>query len=350
MRLSRLFTLIAAAILASGCGEHAAPSGGPTEPTVKAFALSGGGGRRSELTGTLRAPVESPLAFQVGGRIVARLVSAGQSVAAGQPLFELDKRDLEQMLHTAEADLAAAKAALATAEVDFARNQSLHTKNFISTQALERFSLLRQEAKARWESAAARHQQALNTVAYGRLQSPADGVLIDVIGEPGQVVYAGQTVALLAQSKAREIEVYLPEGMTPPANGELMTENTPAQAIKLREVAGALDPQGRTRRARYTILGATDTMVLGSIARVRFDGAPGGADTFSVPIGALSERGKGASIWRIHDGHVASVPVSIVAVDKDQVRIRGPLQAGEAIVALGTHLLTENMAVRVAGQ
>jgi hypothetical protein len=47
-------------------------------------------------SGTVRARVEAPLAFQVGGRIVARRVDAGQSVRAGQTLMSLDPRDLDQ--------------------------------------------------------------------------------------------------------------------------------------------------------------------------------------------------------------------------------------------------------------
>lgn len=336
--------------LLAACEKPVSSPAGTTEPRVKAFTLSDGGQTRFELTGTLRAPVESPLAFQVSGRIAARLVNAGQSVVTGQPLFELDQRDLAQSQQATEADLAAAKAALATAEADLARQQLLLARNFISQQALERFSLLKQEAKTRWESALARHQQAQNALGYARLRAPADGVLIEVSGEPGQVVNVGQTVALLAQSRTREIEVYLPEGLTPPATGEIVIGDGQVQPIHLREVAGALDPQGRTRRARYTILGATDALILGAVLHARFERERRDADTFLVPLGALSERGDGAHIWRIRDGHVVKVAVSVLSVENDRVRIRGPLEAGQKIVALGTHLLMDNMPVRIAGQ
>ncbi|HNR00395.1 MAG TPA: biotin/lipoyl-binding protein, partial [Trueperaceae bacterium] len=67
------------------------------------------------LSGIVRARIEAPLAFQVGGRIIARRVDAGQAVSAGQVLFELDPADLEQAVRAAEADAAAAETAWRTA-------------------------------------------------------------------------------------------------------------------------------------------------------------------------------------------------------------------------------------------
>mgnify|MGYP003613848885 FL=1 len=48
-----------------------------------------------ELAGEIRARVESPLGFRVSGKIVRRLVEAGQSVKRGQALAELDPRDYQ---------------------------------------------------------------------------------------------------------------------------------------------------------------------------------------------------------------------------------------------------------------
>ena len=44
------------------------------------------------------------------------------------------------------------------------------------------------------------------------------------------------------------------------------------------------------------------------------------------------------------------VPVRVLALNSETARIRGPLVAGERIVALGTHLLHEGMRVRELGR
>ena len=54
--------------------------------------------------------------------------------------------------------------------------------------------------------------QVSNQAGYSELQADADGVVMEVPTEPGQVVAAGQTVVKLARDGAREAEVFLPEG------------------------------------------------------------------------------------------------------------------------------------------
>lgn len=348
------FPTVSLAIIAvslAGCGDAAQPdpAGTPLPPFVKTVGVTPGSLSTLGLSGIVRARIESPLSFQVGGRIATRSVDAGHFVKAGQILFELDKRDLEQGVRAAEADLAAANAALATAGSDLARNRQLLEKDFISTQALERVELTRREAQTRRDVAIARLTQARNTLGYGHLRAPASGMLIDVTGEAGQVVAPGQPVALLAQTDDREVEVYFPEGTTPPETGEAVLADG-SLALKLRETAGAVDRQGRTLRARYTVMGRSDQVLLGSVIRTRFQSGAGAKSDVSVPLASINERGNGPRVWRVKDGQVTSVPVAVLAIDGETARIRGPLSEGERVVALGTHLLTENMKVRSLGQ
>jgi RND family efflux transporter MFP subunit len=338
---------LAAGLVLAGCDDPAAPGTGQAPPPfVKTVAVADGAGAHLGLSGTVRARVESPLAFQVGGRIASRQVDAGQTVAAGQVLFELDRRDLEQSVAAAAADLAAATAGLGIAETDLIRNQQMQKKNFTSAQAMERAVLTQREAQTRRDAATARLAQARNALGYGRLQTPAAGVLIDVTGESGQVVTAGQAVAMLAQAGEREIEVWFPDGVTPPEQGETLLPDGIVVPLKLRETAGAVDPQGRTRRARYTVLERQEVLVLGAVQRARFVGQEGLASDFKVPIAAIDERAQGPRVWRFQDGRVAPVPVTVLAVDAESAHIRGPLATGDHIVALGTHLLHEDMPVR----
>jgi len=339
--------LAVCALFLVACNDPAEPrKAAATPPLVKSVAVRGSSAATLGLSGTVRARVESPLAFQVGGRIARRLSDAGQAVRGGQVLFEMDTRDLQQSVSAAEADLAAARAALATAEADLDRHRQLERQNFVSAQALERAELARREAQTRRDAATAHLAQARNALGYGRLQAPAAGVLIDVTGEAGQVVAAGQAVALLAQAAEREIEVHFPEGVTPPEDGEVVAADGSTLPLRLRETAGAVDAHGRTRRARYTLLEQPESVVLGAVLRTRFAAADANASDFVVPIGALDERSQGPRVWRIRDGRVEPVAVEVLALDGETARIRGPLAAGERVVALGTHLLSENMAVR----
>ena len=50
--------------------------------------------------------------------------------------------------------------------------------------------------------------------------------------------------------------------------------------------------------------------------------------------------------WRVRDGAVEPVPVSVMYTDGELVHVRGALSEGDTVVALGTHLLTPGMKVR----
>ncbi|MDY0073824.1 MAG: efflux RND transporter periplasmic adaptor subunit [Thauera sp.] len=357
MRFS-VFAPLFAALVLTACDQAPPPEAkAKAPPFVRTVTVTAANKGEIGLSGTVRARVETPLAFQVGGRIIRRLVDAGEQVKAGQLLFEIDPHDLEQGVRAAQADLAAAETALATAHADLSRTEQLQARNFTSAQALERFELSRREAETRREAAAARLVQARNALSYARLQAPAAGVLIDVVAEPGQVVAVGQQIGLLAQAGERELEVNFAGRTSPPARGELIRDDGSRLELELRETAGAIEPQGRTLRARYTVHGAAGELVLGAVLRARFaDSAEPGSE-FVVPLAAVNERGAGAQVWRLRggsdgsggsggEGSVEAVAVTVHGSDGESARVSGPLQSGDRVVALGTHLLSEGMAVR----
>lgn len=335
-----------ATMFISACSKPDNSTSDTPPPFVKTVTVQSDSGAMLGLSGTVRARVESPLSFQVGGRIAQRLVDSGQLVRAGQVLFALDTRDLQQQVNASEADVAAAEASLATANADLTRSQQLFDRGLASEQALERAQLVLQEAQARRDASNARLAQARNAFEYGKLASPSDGVLIDVRGENGQVVAPGQAVAVLAQAGQREVELNFPEHEVPPQSGVVLLNDGSTIALTLREVAGSADSQTRTVRARYRITENAERLVLGSVVRTRFHAAEHETVEFSVPIAALDDRGHGPRVWRLDFQRVNPVAVDVIAISNDRARIRGPLTTDDRIVSLGTHLLIDDMLVR----
>ena len=348
MRLStRILSALVAGALLGGCGGEPPPAVTDGARWVRTAAVEAAGGQRAQVSGTVQARYETPLAFQVTGRIQQRRVDAGQRVAAGETLFTLDPRDFEQAVRVARADLDAAEAERATAAAETRRNRDLLERRFISPQVFEQVELAEAGARERAEAARARLEQAENALAYATLPAPQAGIVTGVVADPGQVVASGEPVATLALDGPREIAVQLPEAVGEPAAGRIVAGPGTGDALVLREVAGAADPVTRTWPARYRIEagGSATPPRLGAVVRVELD-LGDGPPLLEVPVGAINERGRGPQVWRIVDGRAQPFPVTLVSMDTERARILADLAPGTEVIALGTHLLEPGMPVR----
>lgn len=333
-----VFTLMA-------CSEPPSADG-TSAPWVKTQRIDSGNGIDLSLTGIVRAKVESPLAFRVNGQISERLVTAGARIKSGQVLFRQDPSDSSAMLRAASAERASAQAALASAKAETARQRELFDKGFISQQFLDRTELNERELNTRAKAAQSQLSQAQNASAYTTLRAPANGLLLDVTGEPGQVVSAGQAVAVFAQDGEREVEVFFPDRVSVPERGDMITADGSKEVIVLVETAGALDALSRTQRARYKLTGNTPAPSLGAVVQTRFAVPELTANTVEVPLAALDERGKGPRVWLIKEGKAQPMPVVVTLLSSETARIRAAFPANTALIVLGTHLLKPGMAVR----
>ncbi len=345
----KVVSLLLATLVVAGCSDQADSSASTRQhvPWVKTALIKPDSGAALNLSGTVRARFETPIAFQINGRIAVRAVDAGQRVKPDQVLFELDARDLDQSFRAAQAEQAAAQASVNTALSDLRRNRELMKESFISKQGFERIELTVKEAQTRAEAAMVRVKQAQNALGYAVLRADSPGILMDVTAEQGQVVSAGQPVATLAKDGEREIEVSLPDGITPPPKGVIELKGGDRITVTLRESAGAADVSSRTIRARYQLPPLPpESLQLGSVVRIQLQRSGQDRGLVTVPIGALDERGDGARVWQVVDGKAQPIAVNVMSLGVDEARVQGNLKADSRVISLGTHLLTPGMAVR----
>ena len=201
-----------------------------------------GSGGDLVLSGNIEV-TDAQLGFKVPGRVIARLVSEGDRVKAGELVARLDDADQQQQLALRRAELAGAAAALAELEagsrpqeiaaaaatlrsaeaerdrarLDFARQQELRSKDAIAdrefeasqaqlkvaearaAEAAERLTLVTEgpraedlaQGRARVDQARAAAALAEIQLENTRLTSPLTGVVLSDNIEPGEFVAAG---------------------------------------------------------------------------------------------------------------------------------------------------------------
>ncbi|MBB2960933.1 efflux RND transporter periplasmic adaptor subunit [Methylobacterium sp. R2-1] len=338
----------------AGCspGETAVAPEPPLVQTVEVAPAVGGIAR---YTGVIRARTESNLGFRVGGKIFERLVDPGDHVRRGQPLMRLDRTDFTLALNAARASVEAARAQMIKARADEERSRKLVGEGWTSRQTYDQNKAAADAAIAQFASAEAQASQIANQAGYSELQADADGVVMEVPSEPGQVVAAGQTVVRLARDGAREAEIFLPEASRRLATGQasatLYAEGETTYPARLRELSATADPATRTYRARYILSGGGEDAPLGATVTLRLK--PNEASrpaSVSVPLGALFDAGAGSAVWRLDaaTNTVDAQPVAVARLSEESAEVASGLRPGDRIVALGAHLLKAGQRVRQA--
>lgn len=305
-------------------------------------------------TGVIAARVQSNLGFRVAGKIIERMVDTGQTVRAGQPLMKLDPADLQLTIVAQNNAITAARAVALQARSDEERYRKLVGDGWISHQRYEQAKSAVDSAEAQLASAEANAQLARNAQDYSILLADADGVVVEALSEPGQVVSAGQTVIRLAHSGPREAAVNLPEGVRPAVGSEvsatLYGEVKSRSSARLRQLSDAADPATRTYEARYVLSDAAALAPLGSTVTLHIPEAKT-KKLVEVPVGAVIDNGAAPGVWLV-DQHKMAVKfraVTLAGVGDETAVISEGVQIGDQVVALGSRLLREGDAVRVEG-
>jgi HlyD family secretion protein len=228
---------------------------------------------------------EVNLAFRVGGRVAEVKVDEGDRITPGQILARLDTAPLENMLHTAQAQLAsvsarntlfhegyrsediaqasaklqAARAALTQSEADLERQQTLVPVGASAQRALEAALSARDQAKAQRDAAEAALnlnsrgfrkqeiaesdgllQQAQANVDSAKLAlsdavllAPSAGTVLTRVIEKGAMVQVGSPAFSVSLTQPVWVRAYVPEPQLGSFNSgakvELSTDSRPGK-------------------------------------------------------------------------------------------------------------------------
>lgn len=354
-RFPALLSLSVLSLALAACSGKAEPDPRTEPPLVRVETVHAGINETRAFTGTVQARVESDLGFRVAGKVLERLVDAGQQVKRGQPLMRMDPADLDLAASAQRQAVVAAGARATQASQDEVRYRKLAASQVVSQSAYDQIKAAADTAQAELRAARAQAAVAANASGYAVLLADADGVVAQTLVEPGQIVAAGQVVVRLARSGLREAVVQLPETLRP-ALGSSATATifgrtgAPATA-SLRVLSSAADPLSRTFEARYVLEGLDEPAPLGATVTLELpiEGAGPAITGVRVPLAGLSDAGKGAGVWLI-EGQPAKAnwrPVQVLRIADDTAYVAGSLKDGDRVAALGAHLLREGQPVRI---
>jgi RND family efflux transporter MFP subunit len=331
----------------------------PAEATsprmVRTFTVVSAQGGVVEYTGVIHARTESDLGFRVSGKIIEKLVKAGDHVKRGQPLMQLDPTDLRLAANAAQSAVEAARAQNKRAIADELRQRGLVAMKAVSVQEYEQAKAAADATTAQLNSAVAYARQLENQAGYAVLRADADGVIMEIPADVGQVVGPGNVVIRLAHNGPREAVVNLPEGneklAKSTATATLYADSGQTFPAKLRELSAMADPLTRTYQARFSLGGIGKNAPLGATVTVHLDGdnADGAVRQYEIPVSALYDGGAGTSVWVIdpNTSTLSRRPVEVAKLGSETALVSKGLRPGERILALGAHLVKEGERVKI---
>jgi RND family efflux transporter MFP subunit len=308
-----------------------------------------------QAVGEVKPRYESDLSFRVAGKLDSRRVDVGALVKQGDTLATLDVQDYQNKLHSAEADLAAAEAALVEAQATEARQAKLLKDGWTPRANYDVALRNMRSAEAKLAAQKASLDLARDQLKYTELKADFDGVITTVGAEVGQNVSAGQMVVKLARITDKDgvfnvaetaLVDHRNEGaeviVWPLSNPELTVEGV------LREVAPIADATTRTYTVKVTLKNPPPSIRFGMSIGGRWKGSP--AVVVALPVAALFEKNGAPAVWVVdrQSGSAMLKPVKVARYETDAVLIAGGLAKGDIVITAGINTLREGQKVRVA--
>lgn len=194
---------LSAVVVACG-GERVIASTTPEEfivatPTVGAVV-------EREFVGQVRAVRHVELRARARGVVEAAHVDEGQRVKAGQLLFTLGTRAVQQELERARATVASAVAELRAAQIAHDNTRMLFDRQVVSNAELELASAQVAALEARLREARAEEGHAEVNLSFGAVRAPFDGVINRLPRRVGSLVAEDELLTTLADTS--EMHVY----------------------------------------------------------------------------------------------------------------------------------------------
>ena len=313
---------------------------------------------------TIRGRQDIDIYPQVSGTIEKLCVTEGQTVRRGQLLFVIDQIPYRAALKTAVANVEAARAAMATAELTYNSNKELYAQKVVSEFSLKTAENTYLTAKAQLTQAEAQEVNARNNLSYTEVKSPSDGVVGALPYRVGALVGANLPYPLTTVSDNSDMYVYfsmtenqllaltrqygsMDEALKNMPEVELILNDNSVYNKKgvIESISGVIDRQTGTVMARVVFpnesrllhSGASGTVVVPSIYK----------DCIAIPQGATVQMQDKIVVYKVVDGKAVSTLITVAGINdgREYVVLSG-LQSGDEIISEGAGLVREGTQVK----
>lgn len=358
-----LMALIGCTLLVEGCkdapaaqqeAEYAVLTVAPSDKVVT-----------TNYSATIRGRQDIDIYPEVSGKLTKLCVTEGQNVRRGQVLFIIDQVPYRAALETAVANVEAAEASLATAELTYDSKKELYAKKVVSSFDLRTAENSWKSAKAQLAQARAQEVSARNNYSYTEVKSPADGVVGTLPYRVGALVSSsGMSQPLTTVSDNSDMYVYFSmneaqllelvrqygsknEALKDMPDVDLMLNDRSMynQKGRVESISGVVDRNTGTVSLRAVFPNPDELLFSGTSGNVVI--SSNREQCIVIPQTATYEVQDQVYVYKVVDGMASATPVKVTRVNGGQEYIvDSGLQSGDVIVTEGVGLLREGTMIK----
>ena len=356
---------IACTVLLAACGENnsstPASAGAPASaaqqiPVGVVTAAPASVGIITELPGRIEASRTAQVRARSAGILQKRLFTEGSDVKAGQPLFRIDAAPYEAAAQSARASLARAEASLLQTSAQLTRFRPLVEANAISQQDFVNAEAAQKQAQAEVAAAKAAVRTADINVGYASVTAPIAGRIGRALVTEGALVGQGEATPLAVIQQIDPVYVNFTQSATDAFqlrramdDGQLKSAGTQAAEVRVVLDDGSeyntpgkllfsdlsVDANTGQVTLRAEIPNPRGLLLPGLYVRIRMEQAQA-TNAIAVPQQAVTRTEQGDTVNVVSaDGKVTTRPVKVSMASGNRWLIQEGLQAGEQVMVDG---------------
>ena len=321
-----------------------------------------------EFVGRIRAQQFVEVRARVEGYLERMLFREGSYVKKGQTLFIIDQVPYKAALRTAEANVEAAKAAVATAQLTYDSKKELFSRNVVSQYDLSTAENSLLTAKAQLAQADAALVNAANNLSYTVVKAPSNGVVGTLPYRVGALVSASIPQPLTTVSDNSTMYVYF--SMTakqqlnltrrygsiaetlknmPDVQLQLNDGTVYDQTGRVESISGVVDTSTGSVQLRAVFPNENGLLLSGSTGNIIMPNLY--KDCIVVPQTATFEIQDKVYVYKLVDGKATSSMIEVEKISNGREYIvTAGLTPGEVIITEGVGLMREGTPVVPKGQ
>lgn len=256
--------------------------------------------------GNIEAKQNSIISARILAKIEAVHVRAGERVKKGQLLVELEQADLQSRASQAQAALASVSARLVEATQGLQRSSELNKKGLLANALLEQAQANYNSLEAEKLSAEQALVEAKTALAYARVLSPIDGLIIDRFAEPGNTAQPGMQLLTLYNPDTLRVEAHVRERLAIDLQlGDTLQVTIPSLHKHLTAVIEEMVPVGNTGSRTFMVKGRLDAAGLLPGMYAQLSIPAGTKQGILIPVDRVAEVGQLNIVWVLEGGQMA---------------------------------------------